>query len=403
MQLYRRKNKNGKVSSKWSFSHHEGGARLEKSTGESQREIAESVALKMIAEWRAQRSLQKAAAAAGIELPSFESEENLVKSVAGWVQSLKDRRVSKQRQREGKDKVLRMMELMDIQSLDQITPDRIASALRNEGLSERINQFNERQISKPESERKPFKKPSTTTIKNYHGSLSTFFNWLIRQGKWDKRNPCVVVDLPSHESVYERKALSLREIGYLLEYVPRYRRLVYLVAATTGLRRRELAALRWDDIDLDEQRVLVRASISKNSKSAVLPIVMDSLAEWRAYREDIEPFYPKPIRGRAIGFAKRRFDQGFALPPIPQPETLRKDCAHCNIKSDWTRARIDFHSLRVSFVSGLDEVGANLQKSQKLARHSDPKLTSNIYTKSNARALADEVEKLGQKIRERRA
>lgn len=403
MQLFRRKNKNGSLSSKWSFRHTEGGERCDGSTGESERALAEYVAEKKVNEWRNKRNLKKAAAAAGIKLPSSESERDLENNVVAWVQSMRDRRVSEQRQREAEEKVMRLIQLMEVRSLDQITPAKIASALRHEGLSERINEFNERQLEKPEAKRKPIKKPSTTTIKNYHGALSTFFNWLIKQDKWEKRNPCVAVDLPSHQSVFERKALTLAELGYLIDHSPRYRALVYLIAATTGLRRNELASLKWDDIDLDEQRVLIRASISKNSKSAVLPIVREAISEWKAYREDIEPFYPDNIRGRAVGNARSRAEEGFALPPIPQPETLRRDCDMCNIKWHWTRARIDFHALRVSFVSGLDEVGANLQKSQKLARHSDPKLTSNIYTKSNHKALADEVGKLGKMIKRRRA
>jgi integrase len=179
--------------------------------------------------------------------------------------------------------------------------------------------------------------------------------------------------------------------------------LVYLIAATTGLRRKELGALKWDDIDLDEQRVLVRASISKNSKSAVMPLVLDSLKEWKAYRDDPSSFFPHEVRGRARGYSMVRHKDGFALPPIPQAETLRADCEKCAIESDWTRARIDFHSLRVSFVTGLDEVGANIQKAQKLARHSDPRLTSNIYTKHGLAELSAEVNKLGAKIKRRQA
>jgi hypothetical protein len=203
MQLYRRKTKKGKVSTKWSFYHYEDGSRLEQSAGESRRETAEVRAWEMVNKWRERKSLMKAASAAGIELPSFKSEETIVRALTAWINSLKSRRVSEQRQREAKDKVLRMIELMDVQSLDQITPDRIASALRNEEISDRINKFNDRQLLLPESKRKPFKKPSTSTIKYYHGALSTFFNWMIKQRTWEKLNPCGPVDLPSHEAVFE--------------------------------------------------------------------------------------------------------------------------------------------------------------------------------------------------------
>ena len=40
----------------------------------------------------------------------------------------------------------------------------------------------------------------------------------------------------------------------------------------------------------------------------------------------------------------------------------------------------DFHALRHSFVTALAAAGVNSAELQKLARHSDPRLTLNIYT-----------------------
>ncbi len=40
----------------------------------------------------------------------------------------------------------------------------------------------------------------------------------------------------------------------------------------------------------------------------------------------------------------------------------------------------DFHSTRHTFVSNLARAGVPLAVCQKLARHSDPRLTANVYT-----------------------
>ncbi len=45
---------------------------------------------------------------------------------------------------------------------------------------------------------------------------------------------------------------------------------------------------------------------------------------------------------------------------------------------------VDFHSLRVSFVTSLVMGGVNPKVAQVLARHSDIKLTMDIYTKIGA-------------------
>ena len=54
----------------------------------------------------------------------------------------------------------------------------------------------------------------------------------------------------------------------------------------------------------------------------------------------------------------------------------------------------DFHALRSQFITGLGRSGVPLQIAQKLARHRDPKLTANIYTKMGVGELADGVAKL---------
>ena len=54
----------------------------------------------------------------------------------------------------------------------------------------------------------------------------------------------------------------------------------------------------------------------------------------------------------------------------------------------------DFHSLRAQFISDLSRSGVSLVEAQKLARHSDPRLTSNHYTHLSVHDLSTAVEKL---------
>lgn len=42
---------------------------------------------------------------------------------------------------------------------------------------------------------------------------------------------------------------------------------------------------------------------------------------------------------------------------------------------------VDFHALRATYITLLVRGGASVRVAQELARHSDPKLTMNIYTK----------------------
>ena len=47
------------------------------------------------------------------------------------------------------------------------------------------------------------------------------------------------------------------------------------------------------------------------------------------------------------------------------------------------KGKIDFHSFRVTYITLILESGASIQYAQNLARHADPKLTFNVYGKTN--------------------
>jgi len=56
--------------------------------------------------------------------------------------------------------------------------------------------------------------------------------------------------------------------------------------------------------------------------------------------------------------------------------------------------KVDFHSLRVTFITSMVEAGADIKETQELARHCNPNLTMNVYAKArkeNLAALLDKV------------
>ncbi len=54
----------------------------------------------------------------------------------------------------------------------------------------------------------------------------------------------------------------------------------------------------------------------------------------------------------------------------------------------------DFHANRHTYITNLSKAGVALKTAQTLARHSDPRLTMNIYTHSNVQDQAEAVAKL---------
>ena len=147
------------------------------------------------------------------------------------------------------------------------------------------------------------------------------------------------------------------------------RRAFYVVAANTGLRWRELARLRWRDIDLDAAAVIVPAGQTKNGKEAELPLIGPVLEALR----DIRPNGARP--------------EDSVLSGEPRYRTWKHDLRRAGIIGqhdegyvDDRGRRLDRKSLRMSFCTWLKEAGVDLRDAQRLMRHSTPVLTSNIYT-----------------------
>lgn len=124
---------------------------------------------------------------------------------------------------------------------------------------------------------------SKTSRGHYLDTLKTFLNWA-EQDQRIIRNPIAKLGKPDRDSepkgvltpeqfvrliktTFENNILIGRTTG-------QERAVLYVLAGTTGLRRKELLNLAWDDINLlaDNSYVRVKASAAKNDKEAKQPI-----------------------------------------------------------------------------------------------------------------------------------
>ena len=100
------------------------------------------------------------------------------------------------------------------------------------------------------------------SILNYLTLLHAMFAFAVRRG-WCTRNPVALVEKPRGGRNLDIRFLDVRELEALLAATPTdergmTERVLYLTAAMTGLRRGELLALRWQDIDWTAGVVRVR-------------------------------------------------------------------------------------------------------------------------------------------------
>ena len=216
---------------------------------------------------------------------------------------------------------------------------------------------------------------ATSTTNTYRDIVSAFCTWLVRRGYTSVNHCRRVAKLPEPPR-RKRRALTPRELSDLLEGAPLHRASVYAVAAGIGLRRAELAALQWGDLDLTTATAHIRAETTKTRKRATLPMaswVVDMLTRWRNAWRPGTPTHP---------------GQGEVLQPrpklrvwssVPHHTTVRRDFERAGIPKQTNQGHVDLHALRVTCGTMLARSGASLAVSMRLLRHSDPRLTLNVY------------------------
>jgi integrase len=215
------------------------------------------------------------------------------------------------------------------------------------------------------------------TLNDYQHAIYSVLNWLKKTGRVEV-NPIANVgrvDGRGKQS-FIRRAFTDDEVKRLLA-VSEARRPVYLLALHTGLRLSELRALRWSDIDLAKSLIRLRAGATKSRRADVLPITPTAQAIIRDLRAACDG------EGRVLRKG------------VPSHHTFRADLKAAGIERFDTRGyKVDFHAQRVTFVTNLARAGVSQRQTMALARHTDPKLTANLYTDQDALPLAEAAAKL---------
>ncbi len=198
------------------------------------------------------------------------------------------------------------------------------------------------------------------------------------------RNAADAVELPRFERK-EMRALDPAGVTRLLEAAQGTElRVVIAVAIGTGLRRGELLALRWSDVNLDARRLTVHRSLEtvkgvtrtkppKTARSArtiaLPPFVAEILREERQRRELSEPRGIKPNGGDWV------FARAGASPWEPGAFSL----AFARFVKSAKLPHVRFHDLRHSFGTLALASGVDLQTVSRALGHESTAITSRIY------------------------
>lgn len=241
------------------------------------------------------------------------------------------------------------------------------------------------------------KKPnlmSQETCNHYIRALRAFTTWLVAERRCVV-NPLLGLATTSSEADrrHVRRVLGPEGFAAILAAAaaggPKKslsgpdRRVLYQLAAYTGLRCGELAALTPRHLQLDKTPpcVVVEAADEKAGRGALVPLPAPIAAElrtWLAARgtSPREPLFP-PGSWQKHAAAM-----------------LRRDLKAAGIPYRLDGRVYDFHALRSEYATALARAGVDLRTTQRLMRHSTPTLTTRHYTRLELGDLAREADKL---------
>jgi integrase len=239
----------------------------------------------------------------------------------------------------------------------------------------------------------PYAPATRSKIRNI---MSALFNHGIRH-EWTHRNPITKVRA-SAKRLREPDVLSPAELSALISELPLREMAMVMLAGSTGLRRSELIALTWNDIDPLLIQVNVLRSCVRNhfgdtkSEASRRPVplhssVVECLNEWRKE-------------------SKHNGDDDFLFPsvrkegkqPITPDMVLKKVIRPALVRAKIIGKVIGWHSFRHSLATNLRASGADLKTAQELLRHANSRITLDIYTRAISETKRDANNKVMEMV-----
>ncbi len=243
-------------------------------------------------------------------------------------------------------------------------------------------------------DRCPLANPTKAKIRNL---MSVLFNHAIRH-EWleQGRNPILLV----RQSAKRQRIpewLEPEELSALLSQLDRCFRLMVFLDAATGLRRSELFALKWGDVEFENLQIVVRRSIYRSvvgnckTEASKKPVPMDpilaaELWTWKQHSSYNQPYDWVFASPRTKG--KNPYWPDVILSRIVRPAATRAGI----------QKHVGWHTFRHSFSTILIGNGENVKVVQELMRHSNCRTTLEIYSQARIQAKQDAQHRVIQMI-----
>jgi integrase len=210
-------------------------------------------------------------------------------------------------------------------------------------------------------------------------------------------NPAELVDtLPVERST--RRPFTEAELRALLSVADTEWQSMILFGLYTGQRLRDVAALTWQNVDL--QRGEVRLVTSKTGRRQIVPMhgaLQRHVENLPAGDDPKAPIHPRAFDvvqcEKKTGTLSRQFAELMAQAGLTPAKLHRKSGDGEARKGKRAKSEISFHSLRYTITSLLQSAGVGQAVSQELVGHESEAIHA-VYTRINRDTLQHAIAKL---------
>jgi len=259
-----------------------------------------------------------------------------------------------------------------------------------------------------------------TTSNHYLRAIKRFVRWLKRSRKIPEDTLDGVSLLnPATDRRHDRRSLMVEEFARLYHVAHNGppsiglsgpdRAMLYMFAAWTGLRRGEIGSLRLRSFDFQAKppTVTVAAAYSKHRREDVCYLhseLVDALSAWLEWLQPDPDDILFPVSEATCGIDRRtsimikrdlEIARAIWISEADSEEERQKRETSDFLKYVNSQGRYaDFHALRHTFVTNLARANVDPKTAQTLARHSDIRLTMDIYTHVDKKQQVDAIDSL---------
>lgn len=236
---------------------------------------------------------------------------------------------------------------------------------------------------------------SPTSVGDIRRTLSAMLETAVQQGLMPN-NPAKAAQWPSEERT-PGKAATPEEMGRFMAALEGERlvwKVLFLLLATTGMRRGEAIGLDWGAVDLDRGMISIRQSATTGSNGVELNTPktkagVRNVALVDSLKPMLKQLHVEQMKSRLYlgqnwtdsGAVFANPETGVRLNPDSVSTRFRKICARCGVN-------LHLHELRHSYVTAALHAGVSLADIARQVGHASTEVTARVY----AHAFGDEID-----------